>query len=203
MFNYNSIGTAIKRFFCTIVLLNLISHTVFSETPLREKDHFPRLSVGSNLLYLAALAPNVAAEYYFQDSHLSVSATFTMPWWKRKSKHQFYQIRQYLAEGRYWLNKIPSAKGHFFGCNIHGGIYDLENKKTGYYGDFIGTSLTYGYRFSLNKKMALELTVGGGYIFSKYDKYVPADKCYMYQSTHKAHYWGITKAGVSLMWNIL
>ena len=186
-----------------MMLLNLVVNTAFSEVPLHKKKHSPRLSVGSNLLYLAALAPNVAAEYYFPNSHWSVSATFTMPWWKRESRHQFYQIRQCLAEGRYWLDKTLSTKGHFLGYNIHGGIYDLENKKTGYYGDFIGTGLTYGYKFNLSKKLALELTAGGGYIFTKYEKYVPMNNCYMYQSTNKTHYWGITKAGVSLVWNIL
>lgn len=40
------------------------------------------LTIGTNLLYWAALAPNVTAEYYFPDSHWSISGTFTMPWWK-------------------------------------------------------------------------------------------------------------------------
>lgn len=161
------------------------------------------LNVGTNLLYWAALAPNVSAEYYFPKSHWSILGSFTMPWWKRKSKHQYYQIRQYLAEGRYWLNNNASEGGHFLGANIHGGIYDLENKKTGYYGEFIGTSLTYGYKFSLNKKLALEFTVGGGYIFTDYDKYLPIGNCYVCQSSHKTHYWGVTKVGISLVWNIL
>lgn len=89
------------------------------------------------------------------------------------------------------------------GANIHGGIYDLENKKTGYYGEFIGTSLTYGYSLNLNGKMSLEFTIGGGYIFTNYDKYLPVDNRYVYQSTHKTHYWGVTKAGITLIWNIL
>lgn len=161
------------------------------------------LNVGTNLLYWAALAPNVSVEYYFPKSHWSILGSFTMPWWKRKSKHQYYQIRQYLAEGRYWLNNNASEGGHFLGANIHGGIYDLENRKTGYYGEFIGTSLTYGYKFSLNKKLALEFTVGGGYIFTDYDKYLPIGNCYLYQSSHKTHYWGVTKVGISLVWNIL
>lgn len=161
------------------------------------------LNVGTNLLYWAALAPNVSVEYYFPKSHWSILGSFTMPWWKRKSKHQYYQIRQYLAEGRYWLNNNASEGGHFLGANIHGGIYDLENRKTGYYGEFIGTSLTYGYKFSLNKKLALEFTVGGGYIFTDYDNYLPIGNCYVYQSSHKTHYWGVTKVGISLVWNIL
>lgn len=94
-------------------------------------------------------------------------------------------------------------KETFLGANIHGGIYDLENKKTGYYGEFIGTSLTYGYSLNLNGKMSLEFTIGGGYIFTNYDKYLPVDNRYVYQSRHKTHYWGVTKAGITLIWNIL
>ena len=78
-------------------------------------------------------------------------------------------------EGRYWLNSKAAGRKHFLGANIHGGIYDLENKKTGYYGEFIGTSLTYGYNLNLNGKMSLEFTIVGGYIFTNYDKYLPVD----------------------------
>lgn len=162
-----------------------------------------RLSVGTNLVYWGSLAPNIFVEYYFPNNQWSISSTFTMPWWRRKSKHQYYQVRQYLLEGRYWINNISSEKGHFLGANIHGGLYDLENKKKGYYGEFLGASFTYGYKLLLNKRTALEFTIGGGYIYTNYDKYIPIDNCYVYLSTHKTHYWGITKAGVSLVWNIL
>ena len=43
------------------------------------------------------------------------------------------------------------------------------------------------------------LLVGDG----NYDKYLPVDNRYLYQSTHKTHYWGVTKAGITLIWNIL
>lgn len=209
LFNITEIRSFCMMFFLLMVVTSAFSQTMErkEETPqLRngysEAARTPRLSIGTNLLYLAALAPNVTAEYYFPDSHWSVSAAFTMPWWKKESKNRFYQIRQYLAEGRYWMGDSP-VKGHFLGYNIHGGLYDLENKRTGYYGEFVGTSLTYGYKFRLNKNLALELSVGGGYIYTNYDKYLPIDGCYMYQSTHNTHYWGVTKAGISLIWNIL
>lgn len=201
-----------KRWVCTMMFLAFVVIASFSENDGKKKGNYsfvgsadavPCLRMGTNLLYVAALAPNVTAEYCFPDSRWSALATFTMPWWRKKSKHQFYQIRQYLAEGRYWFNKASSEGGHFLGCNIHGGVYDLENKKTGYYGEFIGTSVTYGYMLRLNKRMQLEFTIGGGYIFTNYDKYLPVDNCYMYQSTHNTHYWGVTKAGVSLVWDIL
>lgn len=204
---YNLKRWNVKRILCFIMLLAFTTIVACAENAGQNKpvtESKPRvLSVGTNFLYWAALAPNVSAEYYFPKSHWSILGSFTMPWWKRKSKHQYYQIRQYLAEGRYWLNNNASEGGHFLGANIHGGIYDLENRKTGYYGEFIGTSLTYGYKFSLNKKLALEFTVGGGYIFTDYDKYLPVGNCYVYQSSHKTHYWGVTKVGISLIWNIL
>lgn len=210
---YYSATEAVRTIVCTLMLSLLASTVVCAKTSLHHNKHQTsqnstpdapaRISIGTNLLYFAALAPNVAAEYYFPESHWSVSAAFTMPWWKRKSKHQYYQIRQYLAECRYWLNRYDLPRGHFLGCNVHGGIYDLENKNTGYYGEFVGTSLTYGYMHRLNKRLALEFTIGAGYIFTNYEKYVPADNCYVYQSTHNTHYFGVTKAGISLVWNIL
>lgn len=204
----NKLGSGkVKIFFCTMIFFVLIIRATYAENvgQGREiKGNVPRcLTVGTNLLYWAALAPNVAVEYYFPDSHWSISGTFTMPWWRRKSKHQYYQIRQYLVEGLYWLDNKATEGGHFLGFDVHGGLYDLENKKTGYYGEFVGTSLTYGYRFSLNRKMSLEFTIGWGYIFTNYDEYLPIDNRYVYQSTRKTHYWGVTKAGVTLVWDIL
>lgn len=197
----------VKIFMCLMIFLVFAVKEAYSENVIQKTEttnNMPAsLTLGTNLLYWAALAPNASVEYYFPDSQWSISGSFTMPWWKRKSKHQYYQIRQYLAEGRYWVNKNASEGGHFVGMNIHGGLYDLENKKTGYYGEFIGTSLTYGYRLKLNRKLSLEFTIGGGYIYTNYDKYLPEDNCYVYQSTHKTHYWGVTKAGVTLVWNIL
>lgn len=210
---YYSATKAARIIACTFMLLLLATPAISIETTLQHitqdclsdsKSYAPaRLSIGTNLLYLAALAPNVTTEYYFAESHWSVSASFTMPWWKKKSKHQYFQIRQYLAEGRYWLHQNDLPQGHFLGCNVHGGVYDLENKKTGYYGEFVGTSLTYGYMYRLSRKLALEFTIGAGYIFTNYEKYVPVDNCYVYQSTHNTHYFGLTKAGISLVWNIL
>ena len=220
---YNIIRDIAKRLLCAMTLLTfvvvsaypeIIGQKEYPEQSFRQESYHDiesvsiepetpaRLSVGTNLLYWALMAPNIAAEYYFPNSRWSVSGTFTMPWWKRKSKHQYYQIRQYLVEGRYRIKTMSSEAGHFLGANIHGGVYDLENRKTGYYGEFVGTSLLYGYKLFLNKKMALEFTIGGGYIYTNYDKYTPMDNCYVYLSTHKTHYWGITKAGVSLVWSI-
>lgn len=197
----------VKIFICLMIFCVFAVRVVNAENVIQKMEttnNMPAsLTLGTNLLYWAALAPNASVEYYFPDSQWSVAGSFTMPWWKRKSKHQYYQIRQYLAEGRYWVKNNASEGGHFVGLNIHGGLYDLENKKTGYYGEFFGTSLTYGYRLKLNKKLSLEFTIGGGYIFTNYDKYLPEDNCYVYQSTHKTHYWGVTKAGVTLVWNIL
>ena len=95
------------EFLCVMMLFVLAVGVAYSENVGQETktiNNMPAyLTIGTNLLYWAALAPNVTAEYYFPDSHWSISGTFTMPWWKRKSKHQYYQIRQYLMEGRYWL----------------------------------------------------------------------------------------------------
>lgn len=197
----------VKRFLCLLLFSVFAVTMAYSENveqdTVKKSNNPVRLAVGTNLLYLAALAPNASVEYYFPHSQWSVTGTFTMPWWKRKSQHQYYQIRQYLAEGRYWFHASNHAKRHFVGINVHGGLYDLENKKTGYYGEFVGTSLTYGYRIDLNKKMALELSIGGGYIFTKYDKYLPKYNGYAIQSSHITHYWGVTKASISLVWNIM
>lgn len=87
----------VKKFLCVMMLFVFAARVAYSENVGQETktiNNMPAyLTIGTNLLYWAALAPNVTAEYYFPDSHWSISGTFTMPWWKRKSKHQYYQIR--------------------------------------------------------------------------------------------------------------
>lgn len=74
----------VKKFLCVMMLFVFAARVAYSENVGQETktiNNMPAyLTIGTNLLYWAALAPNVTAEYYFPDSHWSISGTFTMPW---------------------------------------------------------------------------------------------------------------------------
>ena len=51
--------------------------------------------------------------------------------------------------------------------------------------------------------VVLTLTyIGVGYIGGEYWEYKPVDDCYVWQATKRRHWWGPTKAEVSLVWLI-
>lgn len=84
----------VKIFMCLMMFFVFAVRVAHAENVIQKTEttnNMPAsLTLGTNLLYWAALAPNASVEYYFPDSHWSISGSFTMPWWKRKSKHQYY-----------------------------------------------------------------------------------------------------------------
>ena len=46
----------------------------------------------------------------------------------------------------------------------------------------------------------MDFTVGIGYLGGEYKEYLPIDNCYVWQATKHRHWFGPTKAEVSLVW---
>ena len=167
------------------------------------KAGYPMLNLSTNLLYWAALAPNIGVEYCLPWGHASVNGEFFMPWWKNSAKHKYYQIRQFSGEGRYWFNGDGQFRGHFLGAYGNGGIYDLENGKTGYKGNFWGAGATYGYVLRIKPRFRMEFSVGVGFLSTKYEQYIPVDNHSVYEKTVKTGYIGPTKVKVGLVWTLM
>ena len=101
--------------------------------------------------------------------------------------------------------------GHFFGIhtgfaeyNISGVRIPFQNKSTQehrYEGWATGIGISYGYTWILGKRWNLEANIGAGYIYTKYDKY-ECKTCGRFKDNQKKHYFGPTKAGISLIYII-
>lgn len=123
---------------------------------------------------------------------------------KRKVKHWMV-----MPEFRYWL--CERFNGHFFGIhtgfaeyNISGVRIPFQNKSTQehrYEGWATGIGISYGYTWILGKRWNLEANIGAGYIYTKYDKY-ECKTCGRFKGNQKKHYFGPTKAGISLIYII-
>ena len=132
--------------------------------------------------------------------------------WTRKdgalTRHAFIQ-----PEARWWF--CDAFSGHFLGVHAHGGIFNVGGIDTGisflgtdfsalrdsrYQGWFAGAGIAYGYDFILGRHWNLELEIGAGYAYSRYDQF----ECEVCGSTLAKglthHYFGITKAGISLVY---
>ena len=80
----------------------------------------------------------------------------------------------------------------------------IQNKSTQehrYEGWATGIGISYGYTWILGKRWNLEANIGAGYIYTKYDKY-ECKTCGRFKGNQKKHYFGPTKAGISLIYII-
>ena len=131
--------------------------------------------------------------------------------WTRKDgelwRHAFVQ-----PEARWWF--CDTFSGHFLGLHAHGGIFNVGGIDTDfkflnsdfsilrdsrYQGWFAGAGIAYGYDLILGRHWNLELEIGAGYAYSRYDQF-ECDVCgstLAEDLTH--HYFGITKAAINLV----
>ena len=70
-----------------------------------------------------------------------------------------------------------------------------------YQGWATGLGLSYGYNWILGKRWNLEATLGFGYVYTNYDKYDCAT-CGKFRGSQDKHYFGPTKAGISIIYMI-
>ena len=172
------------------------------------------MAVKTNLLYDAALVPNIGVEFYLKNNW-SLSAGWMYGWWKKDRIHWYWRAYGGDITVRKWLGKAAREKpltGHHLG--IYGQVltYDFETGGRGYMGGEPGGSLfdrasfgggvEYGYSLPVTRRLNLDFTLGIGYLGGKYYKYTPADGCYVWQETKQRHYFGPSKLEVSLVWLI-
>jgi len=183
------------------------------------------IGIKSNLLYDATSSINLGVEFALTDKWtIDVSGNLN-PWAfpQQKVNNAGQVVEQHDAlikhwfiqpEVRYWL--CEKFNGHFFGINALGGQFNvgglsffpenwgkngIQTKRIN--GWMAGTGVSYGYHWILSNRISLEFSLGGGYTFLKYDKYhnytssKPTEKDAF---KYKMHYFGLTKAGISIIY---
>lgn len=166
----------------------------------------------TNLLYDLALVPNLGAEFYLgRGWSLGVSGMYA--WWDDDAHHRYWRIyggecniRKYF--GRQTLNK--PLTGHHLGIYGQALTYDFETGAKGYMGGVPGGTLLdrahwgvgidYGYSVALGRRLNLDFSIGLGYLGGEYMEYTPVDTHYVWQATRQRHWFGPTKAEISLVW---
>lgn len=172
------------------------------------------MAIKTNMLYDAALVPNIGAEFYL-GKRWSVAANWKYSWWKTDRKHWYWRTYGGDFEIRKWFGKLSKEKplqGHHLGAYALATTYDYETGGTGYIGgrpggdiwdkcDW-GVGLSYGYSIPVRRRLNIDFTLGVGYFAGYYYEYKPIDNCYVWQATKKHKYFGPTKAEISLVWLI-
>ena len=197
-----------------LLLLSLLALTIHfrsasaqtnSDAPLRQlpNDQY-MIGVRTNAPADLLLVPNLGVEVPLYDAWSGVFNWY-YTWWKNDVKHYYWRIYGGDLEIRYWLGKRSQERrllGHHLGVYGQMVSYDLEKGAEGVLGDrwTYGGGVAYGYTARLSRHLYLDMSIGAGYLTGTYKRYIPTDDCYRWQSTHALHYWGPTKAEISLVW---
>ena len=168
------------------------------------------IALKTNLLYDATLTVNAGIEVGLAP-RWSFDLSGNYNGWSvdgHKWKHWLAQ-----PEARYWF--CDRFAGHFLGIHALGGQYNFGNFDTGlsflgtdysvfsaerHQGWYVGGGVAYGYSFILGRHWNLELEVGFGYAYTRYDVF-KCEGCGKKVSEDLSHHYvGPTKAAVNLVY---
>jgi hypothetical protein len=197
----------ITRRLCFLAFLSLwtvlASAQMQAQTPDGER-FLPGAGIKTNLLYDATATFNLGVEFRTGNrTSLDIPLSYN-PWTfsnNRKWKHVLVQ-----PEFRLWTRE--TFDGHFFGVHGHYAFYNVGNlpkpfspymQAHRFEGWLAGAGVSYGYRWNFrHPRWALEATVGVGYAYMEYDKFI-CGKCGEMLGSETKNYFGPTKAGLSLI----
>ena len=185
--------------------------TVVAE-PAAKKPFY--MAVKTNMLYDVLTVPNLGVEFYL-GKNWSIAGNWMYSWWKSNKKHRYWRFYGGDISIRKWLGKKAAEKpltGHHLGVIGQIFTYDFEWGGTGYIGGKPGGSLwespnyavglEYGYSLPVAKRLNIDFSIAVGYWGGTYYTYKPLDDHYVWDSTKKRHWFGPTKAEISLIWLI-
>ncbi|MDR0811367.1 MAG: DUF3575 domain-containing protein [Paludibacter sp.] len=183
---------------CISVLFFALCFTAIASA--QENEYEYTFGLSTNLLYDATATANLGGEW-----RLSPKFSFLLPvnynnWTFPYTLPDNYKIKHWLVqpELRYWLRQPFS--GAFWGLHAHGAQFNiLLPKLPRYQGWLAGAGISYGYMWNLSRHWALEATIGAGYAYIDFGKYA-CQTCGGETETGAYNYFGITKAGLSLVY---
>lgn len=167
-----------------------------------------RLTIGSNMLYDAALIPNIGIGICLNEKY-TIWADWMYAWWSNRDRRRYWrvyggdiEVRMQLGHG---LANNPFS-GHRIGLYASIVTYDIQTGRshTGIIGDKFNyaAGISYGYTLPLTRRLNLDFSIGIGYLWGKYMKQHLVDTHDVWISTHNRRWIGPTKAEIGLSWLI-
>ena len=164
----------------------------------------------NNLLYDAVLLPNLTAELYLGNKW-SLAVEGNWSWWlfsKPTENEWFHRIQSAGVELRNWFCSPYPLYGHAVGVYGMIGNYDVraftqdENSKGWLSYRSWSAGITYAYSIPVSRRLNLEFGIAFGYVGGQYYEYnyCLVDEWWAQQAVHERHYFGPTRAGISLVW---
>lgn len=160
-----------------------------------------KIFVKTNLLYDAALLPNVEAEWRF-DREWSVALECGIAWWGRYSRNRSYRLAMISPEVKRWFHPGGKWNDIYIGAFAGAGLYDFQKGARGDRGEGLMAGLSIGYMWPIKRCLSLETALGAGYLYTKYKKYHPVDGHHVYLRTKDISYFGPLKVKLALVWRL-
>lgn len=170
------------------------------------------MALKTNLLYDTALIPNLGLEFYLGKGW-TAGGNWMYAWWNNDNRHRYWRVYGGELDIRKYFGRRAKEKpltGHHLGLYGQMLTYDFETGGKGYLGGKPGgtlwdkmnwgVGLEYGYSLPLGRRLNLDFVVGVGYLGGEYCIYKPVDNHYVWQQTKQLHWFGPTKAEISLVW---
>lgn len=201
----------------TETLIDCIPDTVYVPVVLHDTVYIKLspeiyIDVRTNLLLDAAAIPNIGAELYL-GRQWSLGLNWWYAWWKCDHRHRYWRTYGGEVNLRRWFGSTAKRKplaGHHAGIYATVLTYDFEWGKKGIMGGRplgtifdkanYGFGLEYGYSLPIARRLNLDFSIGAGYLGGEFQEYKPVDGRYEWTATKRRHWWGPTKAEISLVW---
>ena len=167
------------------------------------------MALRTNMLYDAVVVPNIGLEVWLGKG-FTIGADWFGTWISSNKRNLFWQGYGGYLTARYYFGKAATAcrfTGHHVG--IYGSLltYDIEFGGKGYQAakPGFGGGIEYDYSLPVGHDLCIDFNIGVGYQGGEYKTYKPANDGtghYQWLATYRRHWWGPTKAEISLKWLI-
>jgi len=163
--------------------------------------------VKTNLLYDLTTTLSLAGEFRLSHKSTLDPAFHLNPWTFNRAENTKFKFFLFQPEFRLW--ECEAFNGHFFGLHGHYAFFNVGHLPSGpftqtmnayrFRGNLAGAGVSYGYHWIVAPRWGVEAEIGAGYARLWYDKY-PCQSCSKQLTSETKDYWGVTRAGISLMY---
>lgn len=170
------------------------------------KEKMPETALTTNMLYDAALIPNIGLKIHIK-GNWNAEAAWMFARWSKAASHRYWRFNggdiavKYRFAGARERN---SFAGHHVGLYASILSYDIQlgrNSKgilSSPYAYAAGVSYTYS--MPVARRLNIDFSLGVGYAWGRYKRHTPIDDHDVWVETRRMNWFGPTQAGVSLVW---
>ena len=117
--------------------------------------------------------PSLSLEYYPRRGHWTVGADAEFPMWRHPAQHRYMQVNNFTLWVRRYFKAVENRfKGTYLFLNANAARYGIGWNEKGWEGEGLGAGLGIGYKWTLGRRLFLDLGGSVGFFYSAYDPFV-------------------------------